>query len=267
MNLNDCDHAQRCLKVLMQHLEELRPILSTDPLNGEGVNSARELVRTFVLAETSSEPFSTIFDVTGGRKDGILEIGDDRALELPTWRIYWPGAMSFWLTDQEQLLMSKVLHLLVALAQNSSPSRQRRDYAEQLRDRASDFVEMRGGEPWERTAPCRGVTLMDAAAILTDGNRDAARMAVKGWHNSTNPKLPSPVGTLATDSRKNIYDREELTQFIRLVEGSNWGKEQDDHLATKDVQGKPLKPRIRKNRLQSSEKSTRTKSARTQKAS
>lgn len=265
MSLNERDNTQRCLKVLMQHLEELRPILNTRNLDDRAINAARDLVKAFVLSETNAGPRGTIFRGEHFSETGEPLLGTPLGLKGPSSQVFWSDECQDLLTEHQWSYMSMILNMLVAFAQESL-TRERAELAKEIGNCASDFVESLTGKPWETIKPCVGVTLLNAALILTDGNHSAARETVKAWRNSRNPKLPLPVGAVATDSRKHLFDPTELAQFIRLVEGSKWGQEQDDHLSAKVVEGQPTKVRVKRNRLQSSAKSLPVKSARVKKS-
>lgn len=266
MNQTDRNNFQRYHKALMQHLEELRPILNTHDLDDQAINTARDLVRKFVLSQTSIEANGAIYLCQSIAKTGEPNLETCNADYGALGQQFRDGRFNELVASQGFDFICDLLFLLLDFARRESMARERAEAARELCDRASDFVELLTGKPWEQAKPCRGVTLINAAAILTDGDLAAARKVVKGWHNSRNPKLPSPVGTLATDSRENIYDPVELAQFIRVVEGSKWGLEQDVHLSAKVVEGQPIKVRGKTNRLQSSAKSLPVKSARAKKS-
>ena len=64
------------------------------------------------------------------------------------------------------------------------------------------------------SVPVVGVKLLDAAFLVNDGERDAAREAKRRWLNSG--RLPKPVGKIGKQT--NLFDVAELAAFICEVE-------------------------------------------------
>lgn len=147
MSLNERDNLQRCLKTLMQHLEELQPILITHERDDQAINEARDLVRTFVLSETSAGPRGTLFRYRKVSENGIPELGSSFASDGPTSQVFWSDGCEDLLTWRQYVFMGEILILLVAFAQERM-TRERAVLAQELCNRASDFVETLTGEPW-----------------------------------------------------------------------------------------------------------------------
>lgn len=131
----------RGINSLMRHLEELRPVLSNEDLDDQSINKAREIARAFVVSESGTDAASHIYKSS---KDNILKFGREGGF----YHTFPDEAYFVWQTADQSGLMGTVLNTLVMLAQNSVPTRRRRELAQELRNRASDFVEVRGGEPW-----------------------------------------------------------------------------------------------------------------------
>lgn len=147
MSQSTRDDLERCRKVLLRHLEELRPILNTLDLDDRAINMARDLVRTFVLSEAASATRGEIFIARSFNENGDPQLGSS-AMDRPTYRAqFFDDNGQPLLTDDEEHLMSMVLILLLDFAQ-ASLSRDRARAVRELCDAASDFVESMTGKPW-----------------------------------------------------------------------------------------------------------------------
>src|SRR6185295_16536016 len=57
-----------------------------------------------------------------------------------------------------------------------------------------------------------GVTLMSAALLLNEGEKESATTTKKRWHNSG--KLPVAIGKNASDTQEYIFEPSALAGFI-----------------------------------------------------
>lgn len=64
----------------------------------------------------------------------------------------------------------------------------------------------------------RGVSLLDVALLLNDGDDAAARTTRKRWQNSRNPPLPDSIGDDSEDSRTKLYAPSAIFAFVEIVE-------------------------------------------------
>ncbi len=64
----------------------------------------------------------------------------------------------------------------------------------------------------------KGVSLRDAALLLSDNESTAATDAAKRWRNFRDPKLPDPIGNDCRKSQAYLYQLDALADFIEIVE-------------------------------------------------
>lgn len=126
-------------------------MLSADKLAEKAVIAVHKRVQTFVLDETGSGPWGHIFRCDGRDENGSRRKETSlprRALRIwPTVKGYSDAEVAKWMLPDAYDEMIELLNALFQLAQDPLPSRQRKECVKQLRDRASDFVELLTGEP------------------------------------------------------------------------------------------------------------------------
>ncbi|MFM9965344.1 MAG: hypothetical protein ACKV2Q_29510 [Planctomycetaceae bacterium] len=147
MSVNERDNTERCLNVLLRHLEQLRPILNTRDLDDRAIITARDLVKAFVLSETNAGPRGTIFRGEHFSETGEPLLGTPLGLNGPSSQVFWSEECADLLTDRQWSYMSMILNMLVAFAQESL-TRERAELAKDIGNCASDFVESLTGKPW-----------------------------------------------------------------------------------------------------------------------
>lgn len=82
-------------------------------------------------------------------------------------------------------------------------------------------VETPGGEQQQpETAKhiMSGVSLIDVALLLSDGEKSAAKLTKKRWSNSRNPKLPESIGFDPSHSQSKLYSPSAILQFVKILE-------------------------------------------------
>lgn len=259
MNKEEHDNFNRRLTALMKLLTELRPLLSDENLDDKAINTACKRVRTFVLKETGSGPWGHIFrwderDVDGEcLKEGSLPRHAQRI--WPTMKGFSDSEVAEWMPPDTYEDLIDLLDALFQFSQDRVPSRLRRERANQLRDRASDFVELHTGEPWEPksdTPPMQGVSLLDAARIFEGSEPQNAAATKKRWKRSS--KLPVPIGKAVGHRQMDLFNVKNLSAFIRDVEGAGcWKPAADKKLQAQIREAVPIqnsrrkpKPRRRK---------------------
>jgi len=62
----------------------------------------------------------------------------------------------------------------------------------------------------------RGVTLMQAAMMVNDGDRELAKQTKKRWHNSG--QLPKPIGVKPSRSQEHVYSPSAMAAFLEKME-------------------------------------------------
>lgn len=67
----------------------------------------------------------------------------------------------------------------------------------------------------------KGVSLQDAALILSERESSAARLVVKRWRESRDPKLPKSIGVDLNHRQRQLFKLEQLLKFIGQTEGES----------------------------------------------
>lgn len=87
-----------------------------------------------------------------------------------------------------------------------------------------------------------GVSLMDAALLLTDGDAQAASATVKRWQDSRSPKLPIGIGKCPHHAQRNLYEVGELLKVLSVLEGEQKAASIRTSLRQKKRSVRSLKP-------------------------
>ena len=64
-----------------------------------------------------------------------------------------------------------------------------------------------------------GVSLMDVALLVNDGDVSAAKKTKKRWHNLREPHLPTSVGADPLHAQAKLYPPSAILEFAKIVEG------------------------------------------------
>gem|GEM_PF-6971742 len=64
-----------------------------------------------------------------------------------------------------------------------------------------------------------GISLRDAALLVTDGDEKAAKITIRRWHNSRSPELPPSIGFDLLHKQKKLYPPSAILKFAQIVEG------------------------------------------------
>ena len=181
MKHSDHDNFQRCLKALLWHLEELRPILNARDLDDRAINAARKLVRKFVLSQTSIEANGTIYLCQRIAKSGEPDLGTcdaDYGALGPQFR---DGRLNELVAAQGFDFICDLLFLLLDFTRRESMARERRERAQELCDRASDFVELLTGKSWTTKVISLEVNAATCIASLGKDQFDIGSQQAARW--------------------------------------------------------------------------------------
>jgi hypothetical protein len=72
-----------------------------------------------------------------------------------------------------------------------------------------------------RTGLKKGVSLRDAAHILTDEDSKLVSKMIKRWRNSTFPKLSGSIGIDPDHHQRNLYEPSVLSDFLEETDGKS----------------------------------------------
>ncbi len=90
------------------------------------------------------------------------------------------------------------------------------NFGDDWRDKRGD--EMTPKVPTDIATLPKGVSLLDVALLLVEGDVAAAKETRKRWHNSRNPELPDSIGEDSEDCRAGLYSLSAIFDFIKIVE-------------------------------------------------
>ena len=82
-------------------------------------------------------------------------------------------------------------------------------------------TKLRGGHPSIAdelpTSSKKGVSLLDAASLLNDGDTNLARETVARWQKQRKVKLPASIGNCPKHSQRKLYEPSALSDFLEKI--------------------------------------------------
>jgi len=71
----------------------------------------------------------------------------------------------------------------------------------------------------DKLSPTHGVSLLDAALILTDEDQELAPQTVKRWHKVRRHRRPPPIGNCPQHSQRQLFVPSALCDWVEKIEG------------------------------------------------
>jgi hypothetical protein len=94
-----------------------------------------------------------------------------------------------------------------------------RRWAEELHAAVAALSMNDRGEQPEANGQPKGVSLLDAALILTEEDRPLAREKKSAWQKIRTPKLPASIGNCPNHKQVKLFAPSAIADFVEAVEG------------------------------------------------